>query len=92
MRACEILMAVLHCTLYEGRSSSHLTYTSTDFGVLKMGNDGVSKVISVVDVSLQTNTEVQLLLRGVKHTLYVRFNLIFVFFLDESLSQSLWFW
>ena len=51
--------------LHQGRSSSHLTH----FGVLKMGNDGVSKVVGIGDVCLQTNMEMQLLLRGVKYAL-----------------------
>ena len=54
------------------------SYTPGDFGVLKMGNDGVSKVIRVGDVCLQTNMRIQFLLRGVKHAPDVRFNLIFV--------------
>ncbi|XP_004514373.2 F-box protein CPR1-like [Cicer arietinum] len=48
------------------------------------GNDGVSKVIGVGDVCLQTNMVVQLLLKGVKHASNVRFNLIYVHMLDES--------
>jgi len=43
------------------------SYTSGDFGVLKMGNDGVSKVIGIGDVCLQTNMGMQCLLRGLKH-------------------------
>ena len=49
-----------------------------------MTNDGVSKVIGVGDVCLQTNMGMQLLLRGVKHISYVRFNLISVQVLDVS--------
>ena len=49
-----------------------------------MGNDGVSKVVGIGDVCLQTNMEMQLLLRGVKYALDVRFNLIFVQMLDDS--------
>jgi len=43
-----------------------------------MGNDGVSKVIGIGDVCLQTNMGMQLLLRGVKHAPDIHFNLIFV--------------
>nr|KYP39014.1 Retrovirus-related Pol polyprotein from transposon TNT 1-94 [Cajanus cajan] len=39
----------------EGWKEFFTSYTSNDFGVLKMGNDGVSKVIGVGDVCLQTN-------------------------------------
>ncbi|RDY14570.1 hypothetical protein CR513_00347, partial [Mucuna pruriens] len=51
---------------------------------LKMGNDGVTKVIDVGDVCLQTNTGMQLWLRGVKHAPDVHFNLIFVHMLDDG--------
>ncbi|RDX75395.1 hypothetical protein CR513_44726, partial [Mucuna pruriens] len=58
-------------------------YTSGDFGELKMGNDGVTKVIGVADVCLQTNMGMQLWLRGVKHASDVHFNLIPVHMLDD---------
>ncbi|RDX83248.1 hypothetical protein CR513_35855, partial [Mucuna pruriens] len=61
--------AKLHVTL---RKEFFTSYTSGDFGVLKMGNDDVTKVIDVGDVCLQTNTGMQLWLRGVKHTPDVR--------------------
>ena len=48
-----------------------------------MGNDGVSKVIGVGDVCLQTNMGMQLLLRGVKHAPDVCFILISVQVLDD---------
>lgn len=42
--------ATLHVT---PRKEFFTSYTSGDFGVLKMGNDGVSKVIGIGDVCLQ---------------------------------------
>ena len=42
----------LHVTPRKGFFTS---YTSGEFGVLKMDNDDVSKVIGVGDVFLQTN-------------------------------------
>jgi len=45
-----------------------------------MGNDDMSKVIGVGDVCLQTNMEMQLLLREVKHAL----DLITVQVLDDA--------
>ncbi|RDX67146.1 hypothetical protein CR513_54010, partial [Mucuna pruriens] len=72
-------------TLYiTPRKEFFTSYTSADFGVLKMGNDGVIKVISVGDVYLQTNIGMQLWLKGVKHVPNVRFNLIFVHMLDDG--------
>ena len=73
--------ATLHVTT---RKEFFTSYTPGDFGVLKMGNDGVSKVIGVGDVCLQTNMGMQLLLRGVKYAPNVRFNLISVWILDDA--------
>ena len=73
--------ATLHVT---PRKEFFTSYTPGDFGVLKMGNDVVSKVIGVGDVCLQTNMGIQLLLRGVKHAPDVRFNLISVQVLDDA--------
>ncbi|RDX88864.1 hypothetical protein CR513_29482, partial [Mucuna pruriens] len=63
----------LHVTQRKGFFTS---YTSGDFRVLKMSNDGVTKVIGVGDVCLQTNMGMQLWLKGVKHASDVHFNLI----------------
>ena len=73
--------ATLHVT---PRKEFFTSYTSGDFGVLKMGNDGVSKVVGIGDICLQTNMRMQLLLRGVKHAPDIRFNLISVQMLDDS--------
>ncbi|RDX76303.1 hypothetical protein CR513_43717, partial [Mucuna pruriens] len=63
------------------------TTATGDFGVLKIGNDGVTKVIGVDDVCLQTNTRMRLWLRGVKHVPDVRFNLTSVHMLDDGGSR-----
>ncbi|RDY10772.1 hypothetical protein CR513_04649, partial [Mucuna pruriens] len=61
----------------------HRVITATsDFGVLKIGNDGMTKVISIGDVCLQSNMRVQLWLKGVKHALDFHFNLISMHMLD----------
>jgi len=52
--------ATLHVTT---RKEFFTSYTSGDFGVLKMGNDGESKVIGVGDVFLQTNMGVSCYLK-----------------------------
>ncbi|RDY06554.1 hypothetical protein CR513_09431, partial [Mucuna pruriens] len=49
-----------------------------------MDNDGVTKVIDVGDVYLQTNTGMQLWLRGVKDDVDVRFNMISMHMHDDS--------
>ncbi|RDX98381.1 hypothetical protein CR513_18707, partial [Mucuna pruriens] len=77
-------------TLYvTPRKEFFTSYTSGDFGVLKMGSDSVTKVIAVGDVCLQTNIGLQLWLRGVKHALDVRFNLIFVHMLDDGANKDM---
>ncbi|RDX93794.1 hypothetical protein CR513_23897, partial [Mucuna pruriens] len=73
--------ATLHVT---PRKEFFTSYTSRDFGMLKMSNDGVTKVIGVGDICLQTNTRMQLWLRGVKHAPDVRFNLISMHMLDDG--------
>ncbi|RDY07901.1 hypothetical protein CR513_07924, partial [Mucuna pruriens] len=64
--------------------SINLVSDESHFGVLKMGNDGVTKVIGIGDVCLQTNTGMELWLRGIKHDPDVRFNLISVHMLDDG--------
>jgi len=49
-----------------------------------MGHNGVSKVVGVGNVCLQTNMGVQLLLRRVKYAPNVHFNLICTHVLDDS--------
>ncbi|RDX95283.1 hypothetical protein CR513_22221, partial [Mucuna pruriens] len=66
------------------KDDNRATTATGDFGVLKMGNDGVTKVISVGSVCFQTNTGMQLWLRGVKHAPDVRFNMIYVHMLDDG--------
>ena len=73
--------ATLHVTT---RKEFFTSYTPGDFGVLKMGNDGVSKVIGVGNVCLQNNMGMQLLLRGIKHAPDVRFNLISIKVVDDA--------
>jgi len=74
------------CWVIDSGASIHVTprkefftsYTLGDFRMLKMGNDGVAKVIGVGDVCLETNAGVKLLLKDVKHALDVYLNLISV--------------
>ena len=50
-------------------------YTSSDFGSVRMGNDGSAKAISMGDVRLETNTGTVLFLKNVKHILTICMNL-----------------
>ncbi|RDX68445.1 hypothetical protein CR513_52569, partial [Mucuna pruriens] len=62
--------------------------TGDDLVILRdfesMGINGVTKVIDVGDVFMQTNTRMQLWLRGFKHALDDCFNLIFVHMLNDG--------
>ncbi|CAH9120743.1 unnamed protein product [Cuscuta epithymum] len=73
--------ASLHVTSKKEFFSS---YTPGDFGVLRMGNDGVSKVIGMGDVCLQTSNGTQLILKDVRHAPDIRLNLISVGRLDND--------
>ena len=60
------------------------SYTPGDFGTLKMGNDGLTKVIGVGEVSLKTESGTSLLLKDVKHALDIRLNLISIGKLNDD--------
>ena len=65
--------ASLHVT---PRKEYFTSYTSGDFGVLKMGNDDLSKVIGIGDVCLESSNGSKLLLKDVRHARDIRLNLI----------------
>lgn len=44
-----------------------ISYTAGDFGSVKMGNNGISNVVGIGDVCLETNNGTKLVLKGVKH-------------------------
>ena len=73
--------ASLHVT---PRKEFFTSYTSGDYGVLKMGNDGLAKVIGMGDVWLETNVGMKFLLKDVKHAPDLRLNLISVRKLDDE--------
>lgn len=66
------------------RKEFFCSYTPGNFGVLRMGNDGMSPVIGIGDVCLKTSNGSELLLRGVKHSPDIRLNLISVGKLDDD--------
>lgn len=49
-----------------------------------MGNDGVSKVVGIGDVCLETNNGTKLVLKNVKHVPDIRLNLISASNLDDD--------
>ncbi|RVX06237.1 Retrovirus-related Pol polyprotein from transposon TNT 1-94 [Vitis vinifera] len=60
------------------------SYTSGDFGSVRMGNDGSTKAISMGDVRLETSNGTMLILKNVKHILDIRMNLISTGKLDDE--------
>ncbi|KAJ0859638.1 putative RNA-directed DNA polymerase [Helianthus annuus] len=60
------------------------SYTPGDFGVVKMGNNGLSKIIGVGDVCLKFDTGMELVLHNVKHVSDIRLNLISAGLLDDD--------
>ncbi|KAG6424239.1 hypothetical protein SASPL_114654 [Salvia splendens] len=73
--------ASLHVT---SKKEFFTSYTSGDFGVLKMGNDGLVKVVGIGDVCLITNNGTKLTLRDVRHAPDIRLNLISAGKLDDE--------
>ena len=73
--------ASLHVT---SRKEFFTSYTPGDFGVLKMGNDGLVSVIGMGDVSLVSNNGTKLTLKDVRHAPDVRLNLISAGKLDDE--------
>ncbi|KAL6521185.1 hypothetical protein OROGR_017754 [Orobanche gracilis] len=60
------------------------SYTSGNYGIVKMGNQGLSKIVGVGDVCLKFDTGVELVLRNVKHVPDMRLNFISVGLLDDD--------
>ncbi|KAF7113203.1 hypothetical protein RHSIM_RhsimUnG0150200 [Rhododendron simsii] len=60
------------------------SYTHGDFGHVRMGNEGVSKIVAMGDVCLETNTSCKLLLKDVRHVPDIRLNLISAGKLDDE--------
>ena len=56
--------------------------------MVRMGNDGASKIIGMGDVSLETNTGCELLLKNMRHVSDMRLNLISVGKLDDEGYES----
>lgn len=65
------------------------TYESGDFGLVKMGNSGVSKMVGKGDVCIVTNVGHSLVLKDVRHIPDLRLNLISAGKLDDEGYESL---
>ena len=71
------------------------SYRTGDFGNVGMGNSGVSKIVGIRDVYLETSIGNKLVLKDVRHVLDIRLNLISTSRLDDegftnSFGESKW--
>ena len=73
--------ASIHAT---SRQDFFTSYTPGDFGTIKMGNDGLVRVIGSGDVCLEMKNGTQLVLKDVKHIPDIRLNLIYAGKLDDA--------
>ena len=71
--------ATVHAT---SRKDFFTSYTSGDFGIVKMGNNDKAKIIGNGDVHLVTANCTMLVLKFVRHAEGLRFNIISVGKLD----------
>lgn len=60
------------------------SYRSSDFGIAKMGNGGLVKVINIGDVYLEMKNGSRLVLKDVKHIIEIYLNLISIRKLDDG--------
>ena len=71
------------------------SYRTGDFGNVRMRNSGVSKIVGIGDVCLETSIGNKLVLKNVRHVPDIRLNLISIDILDDkrftnSFGESKW--
>lgn len=66
------------------RRDYYSSYTPGDYGVVRMGNAGLSKVVGIGEIGLKFETGVELVLHNVKHVPDMRLNIISTGLLDED--------
>ena len=60
------------------------SYRTGDFGNVRIRNNGVSKIVGIGDVFLETSIGNKLVLKDVRHVLDIRLNLISISRLDDE--------
>ncbi|KAM6553699.1 hypothetical protein CsatB_014461 [Cannabis sativa] len=73
------------------RSDFFTSYTTGDFGNVRMGNSGASKIVVIGDICLETNVGSKLILKDVRHVLDFHLNLISTGRLDDEGFIINWF-
>ncbi|GJV58461.1 putative RNA-directed DNA polymerase [Tanacetum coccineum] len=66
------------------RKDYYSSYTPGDFGVVRMGNTGLSRIAGIGDICLKFDTGMELVLHNVKHVPDMRLNIISTVFLDDD--------
>lgn len=69
---------------YAQRENLFSSYISSDFGIMKMGNDRSSPIVGISDILLENNNVSHLILKKVRHIPDVRLNLLFTGKLDDE--------
>ena len=52
--------------------------------IVRMGNNGTSKIVGIGDICLETSTESKLILKNIRHVPYIHLNLISISILDNE--------
>jgi hypothetical protein len=73
--------ATIHAT---SRRDLFTNYTTSDFGVVKIGNNDREQIIRRGDVYLETENGTTLVLKSVRHVETLRLNIISVGLLDKD--------
>ena len=60
------------------------SYTPSDFGNVRVGNDGSANAVGIEDVHLKNRNSSRLILKNVKHIPDIRMNLISIGKLDDE--------
>jgi transposase InsO family protein len=66
------------------RRDFYSSYTPGDYGVVRMGNTGLSKIVGIGEVRLKFDTGMELVLHNVKHVPDMRLNVISTGLLDDD--------
>ena len=73
--------ASFHITAHRDYFTS---YINGDYGHVRMGNEGPSKIVGIGDICLETSVGCKLLLKYVRHVLDIRLNLFSTGKLDDD--------
>ena len=65
-------------TLFHVTAHCHyfISYVNSDYGHVRMGNKGASKIVGIRDISLKNSIDCKFLLKDVKHVQDIHLNLI----------------